>query len=535
MARTKLSYELPPGRLWPNTPSGAPLSIEVFGATGDYASGKTLLGLSIAPGSHPEGHAFSGKARTLYLDFEKSGGTYGGTGCHRVDVPTKLLELKGNNYKPIDVALWFVDLLTEKLKPGQFDIVIADPITDIEAGIVDWVKQHPETFGYTSEQFKKGGGLLWGAVKDYWKQLLLKLSTKCQCFYFTSHLRQVWDGNTPIRGKFEPKGKDTLMELASLYLWLERMPDKEGNVAATPAATVLKQRLSDTLMSETGELQVLPLMPPRIPVATVQTIRQYIANPPNYSKLKADERVVERELSEADKLQMQLAISENQKDIESNRVAILARQEELRRLSMQTATQVTVTKIASDQSAAIKQEKADREKTAAEQLEAEAAAAAAQAEIDRLRAEADAKIAAAQVEGAKLAAASDDESNANRPCEAEIQSAKLLFGMLKLTPDAFKARCGGKVFTGLTRPEAQRVLEWLAKMKDVKDMGEFIRTAKGLAEESWQRLLKDKILAPVGVKSVESLDDANLDSLICVLKNEQAKCVAAQKEAAAKN
>ena len=66
-------------------------------------------------------------------------------------------------------------------------------------------------------------------------------------------------------------------------------------------------------------------------------------------------------------------------------------------------------------------------------------------------------------------------------------------------------------------------------------MGELIRTAKGLAEESWQRLLKDKILAPVGAKSVESLDDANLDSLIGVLKNEQAKCVAAQKEAAAKN
>lgn len=534
MARTKLSYELPPGRLWPNTPSGAPLSIEVFGATGDYASGKTLLGLSIAPGSHPEGHAFSGKARTLYLDFEKSGGTYGGTGCHRVDVPTKLLELKGNNYKPIDVALWFVDLLTEKLKPGQFDVVMADPITDIEAGIVDWVKQRPETFGYTKDKFGKVSGLLWGVVKDYWKQLLLKLSTKCQCFYFTSHLRQVWDGNTPVRGKFEPKGKDTLMELASLYLWLERMPDKEGNVAATPAATVLKQRLSDTLMTETGELQVLPLMPPRIPIATVPLLRQYIANPPNYLKLKADERVVERELSEADKLSMQLAISENQKDIESNRVAILARQEELRRLSMQTATQVTGTNVATDQSGAIKQEKAEK----AKREEAAATAAASevqQAEIDRLRAEADAKIAAAQAEGAKLAAASEDEANANKPCEAEIQSAKLLFGMLKLTPDAFKARCSGKVFAGLTRPEAQRVLEWLAKLKDVKEMGESIRTARGLSDESWQRILKDKILAHVGAESVEKLDDANLDSLIGVLKNEQAKCVASQKEAAAKN
>ena len=75
MAKSSKDFVLKPGRLWPDAPSGNPMEIEVFGATGEYKSGKTLLGLSIAPGVHPECHQFVGQPRTLYLDFEKSGGS----------------------------------------------------------------------------------------------------------------------------------------------------------------------------------------------------------------------------------------------------------------------------------------------------------------------------------------------------------------------------------------------------------------------------------------------------------------------------
>ena len=127
--------------LWPNTPSGAPVAIEAFGATGAYQSGKTLLGLSIAPGPHPEGHAFAGKPRTLYLDFEKSGGTYTGAGCKRLDVPAVMLELhKGQPYAPMAVFEWFVKLIGD-LPAGRFDVIMGDPITDIESGMVAWVRK----------------------------------------------------------------------------------------------------------------------------------------------------------------------------------------------------------------------------------------------------------------------------------------------------------------------------------------------------------------------------------------------------------
>ena len=324
--------------LWPNTPSGAELRIEVFGATGEYKSGKTLLGLSIAPGVHPEGHRFAGQARTLLLDFEKSGGTYGGTGCQRIDVPQKLLDAQGGTYRPLDTFCWFRDLVEQKLRPGQFDVIVADPITDIESGLVDWVKANHDQFALTRNQVDKGGGLLWGVVKDYWKQVLLKIGAKCQCFYFTSHLRQVWQGNQPT-GRREPKGKETLMELASLYLWLERKPDKDGKVPAVPSAIVLKERLADTRMNDDGELEVIQLMPPRLPEATAGSIRKYVSSPPNYSRLKQGERVPEEEFTEEEKLRLELAKAEAERETEETRLARLGRQAELQAMARQAAAQ----------------------------------------------------------------------------------------------------------------------------------------------------------------------------------------------------
>jgi hypothetical protein len=329
MSKAKVEIVIPPGKLWPNTPSGGPCAIEVFGATGEYKSGKTLLGLSIAPGCHPEGHVFAGKPRTLYLDFEKSGGCYGGTGCLRVDVPSKMLELQSGTYKPIDVFKWFLDLVENKLKPGQFDTIIADPITDIESGLVDFVKANCERFGLSKAQVEKTGGLLWGAVKDFWKQVLLKLGARCQCFFFTSHLRDVWAGNSPT-GKREPKGKETLLELASLYLWLERKPDESGNVPGIPSAIVLKERLADTRMNAAGQLEIVQLVPPRLPVATVQAIRQYIANPPDYDKLKTGERVIEEKMTDETRLRLEAARAEADREAEVARNQRLDRMERLR-------------------------------------------------------------------------------------------------------------------------------------------------------------------------------------------------------------
>jgi len=362
MAKIKTEVVIPIGRLWPLTPWGSPMEVEVFGATGEFATGKTLLGLSIAPGSHPAGHAFEGKPRTLYLDLEKSGATYAGTGCKRIDVPAELAKLHGPNYTQKQVAEWF-NGLPGALKPGQYDVIVVDPVNDIESGEVDVVKANPTAHGYTTNQFSGSVGLLMAAMKAHWKKLLMGYSNVCDCFFFTTHLRDEFKGGRPS-GKREPRGKETLAELASLYLWLERLPDDKGIVSDKPSAIVLKQRLADTRMNAAGELEIVNLMPPRIPVATVQEIRRYIANPPDYSKLATAERVIEKPETEMDLQRMRLATAEAQATAATAQANLIDRQRELtairestRRAAPQASDQTAMTnQAAAEKRAAQKEE-----------------------------------------------------------------------------------------------------------------------------------------------------------------------------------
>lgn len=103
--------------IWPEK-----LSIPVIGAAGEYQGGKTLLGLTIDP------------AHTLCFDFEKSSAIYEGLGFKRVDVPDEMLKLRPDGYGPIDVFTWWQDIL-KTIQPGEFSVIMVDPISDIESGL----------------------------------------------------------------------------------------------------------------------------------------------------------------------------------------------------------------------------------------------------------------------------------------------------------------------------------------------------------------------------------------------------------------
>jgi len=327
---------VPPGQLWPNMPiSGSPVVIAVIGATGEYRSGKTIFGLQIAPGAHPAGHKFAGKPRTRVYDVEKSTSTYQGSGAEIVNVIEEVQKgLTNPNDKTtkipsaLDIYLWLLGDIA-KIQPGQFDCLMIDPITDFDAGLASYIRNNPGKFDLTSNQISQGGGLLWGAVKQHWKTVLATLASRCQTFYFTAHLRDEFMGAVPT-GKREPKGKDTLQEIASLYLWLERKPNGDGQVPEKPTAIVMKERLSDTVFDhESGELRIIPLMPPRIPVATPLAIREYIANPPDYAKLKDDERYVPQTLNDDDRLAMKAMIAKNEAEAAASSLAATEHQEKI--------------------------------------------------------------------------------------------------------------------------------------------------------------------------------------------------------------
>jgi hypothetical protein len=288
--------------------------IPIIGITGEFASGKTLFALSIDP------------AKTLLYDTEQSALSYESLGFRRVDVPHELLIAHPQGYRPIQVYEWWVQHV-RSIAPGAYRVIALDTISELEAGLVEWVRSNPQHFGHTQAQYARMSALVWGDAKDLWKAILTDISARCETLVFASHLTTVWSGERPT-GKRKPKGKVTLLELASLYVHLERRPDKQGKVPDKPSATVLKSRLASMRPNpQTGEIEIIPTLPPRLPVATPHAIRQYMLRPPNYSNLQADELAPEPALTDDERAELRLATAEAERDAEALRLQRLERQQ----------------------------------------------------------------------------------------------------------------------------------------------------------------------------------------------------------------
>jgi hypothetical protein len=266
--------------LWAKSPSGVEIKIPILGLCGEFESGKTLWGITIAPGKHPAGHPFEGLARTIVIDLEKSSENYAESnlGFDRIDLPQQLMSNPNKKaYTSIDLYEEFRKT-TLAIPDKRYDVMFIDPITDIDSGLTDYVRENPEKFGLTKNKIEKTTGLLWGVVKEEWNKLLLLLSTKCKTFCFSAHMRDLYIGNTPS-GKREPKGKETLAKLATLYLELARKP-KNGVIPSVPTGIKLKSRISDSIFNEkTGEITTIELLPKVIENCTPAKIRSLIANP----------------------------------------------------------------------------------------------------------------------------------------------------------------------------------------------------------------------------------------------------------------
>ena len=309
--------------LWGVTPNGTEINIPVLGICGEFSSGKTLFGLTIAPGVHPEGHAFAGKNRTLVIDAEKSSLTYNSLPFDRVDVPDELMLIHKGSYSPIQMFEWFKSYL-EKIPAGRYDVIFIDPITDFDSGLTDYVKQNISKFGMTAKQLEKSSGLLWGIVKEQWNLLLNQIATKCKTFVFSAHMGFVWVGSVPTT-KREPRGKETLTKLASLYLELIRVPDKNGIKPTIPSGKIIKGRVSEHLFdATTGEIQSTELIPISMPKCTPTEIRNYIASP-----FKGENVVTESPIDENVLLAFKADIERNRNEANQGELEILRSRQQL--------------------------------------------------------------------------------------------------------------------------------------------------------------------------------------------------------------
>jgi len=255
-----------------------PYRIPVTVVTGEIESGKTLLILTTG---YPQ-------ERILLYDNEQSSAVYQKNfGFTRVDLVQEMtyrqeekLAKLGDRAKESDKTwtnqefylAWLGHM--QAIKPGTYDVIGVDPAERIESGLADWVWAHPIN-GHNITQYQKMSGMYWGDVKDLWGRHILEMTGKAKMVFITMHMRNVYEGNKPIPGKRERKGKDTLSELATLELELVRKP---GMVL--PAAKVIKTRL--VYGSDPSNLK--PMFDPYINPFTWDRVREYMlkgADPEN--------------------------------------------------------------------------------------------------------------------------------------------------------------------------------------------------------------------------------------------------------------
>lgn len=291
--------------------------IEVIVGTGEFGVGKTTFGVLICPG--PE---------TLVCDNEGSSSNYqASVGFVHLDMAVELSKKHPKGYTDIDRYLWFRDDFFRLVQTRQYRVAMVDPFSEIEAGLCKFVEKNCTQYGLTPAQVQKSPGLFYAAVKAQLKNDLDRMRPYVETIYLVVHMRDEWK-NGVRTGKREPKGKETLFELASLFLEFQPGKDAKGNPCKAPAAVVLKSRLSRMQLTEDGDMDVLPILPPRVPKATPAEIRKYIAAPPDYSKLRPEERIKEREMTDEEKLRLQATIAESQ---QRTAEAELARQQTVER------------------------------------------------------------------------------------------------------------------------------------------------------------------------------------------------------------
>lgn len=435
--------------LWPRG-----ISIPFIGVTGEFGSGKTLFGLLIDP------------ERCVHFDFEKSAQTYeSGLPFKRIDMQDEArAKFTNGRYRPQDLFTLWRDKFTS-IPKGRFRVAVIDDVSTLEDGLFEYVRSHPAEFGYTAAQFAKSEPMVWGAGKSYYKSLMLAAGIEC-CVMVT-HMRAQFAGNRPT-GKREAKGKETVMELASLYLMLDRKADDKGKVPEKPNAMKLKDRLSIFIQNkETGEFEPHPALPPRITGCTPARIRWYINNPPDYAKLKKDELALPEQLSDDEKLMLNAQMASDQKEAAIAQSANQAAVNEAAKIRL-TAIQLAPGAVAQDQSAGVVA--AVEQKTAGQAIEHQEHASDpetsnVEAEIPAAPVNVEAVVAAGAALTAGLSLDSTDVPAVPMVTVEQLTQMKALKDQLQITDEIWKAAIAKRGVQKAKELTFQQADEFLANLE----------------------------------------------------------------------
>jgi len=285
-----------------------PYKIPVVVLAGEVGCGKTLWGLTVDEDVLDSDI----DPPVITWDTEGSSDTYSALNFKRVDLIQRCVQQYGSKYTSQEMYLtWKKDV--EGMQHGKYSLAMIDTATEIEEGLASYIKNHPGEFGYTAGQFAKAVPLMWGCVKAEYKKILMVLAAKVETLVINLHMRDGFKGGRPTNNRI-PKGKETLREIASLYLILERKaPPGKKEIPELPSGICNPPNGKSRLVALDPSGILRPVLPPYLKDASPNGIRWYLNNPPDYNNLKPGERAVaDITMSDDDRLSMQAGIASDQ-------------------------------------------------------------------------------------------------------------------------------------------------------------------------------------------------------------------------------
>lgn len=160
-----------------------------------------------------------------------------------------------------DYYQWFIKMLDTDLTPGKYKYLVIDTAEPIEASMAAAVEANKKQFGWSGS--KAYGRLETEGVRPLYEHLLEAIYARgVETILLTTHLRRMWEDNTPIPNAVKPGGRlAVLTRLSTLMLWL--VPNV-GNPDGAPAGLVLKARMGKMVATDKG-WETRRILPQRIP------------------------------------------------------------------------------------------------------------------------------------------------------------------------------------------------------------------------------------------------------------------------------
>lgn len=279
--------------------------IPVVVLAGEAGSGKTMWGLTV----DPDVLNFDVPPSVLAVDTEGSSEPYEDIlNFKRIDLVRQCVEAYGGNYNPMQMYIAFRDIV-KNLNPGKYSAAMVDTASEIEAGHADYVRSHPGEFGYTQAQFTRMNAVMWGAVKADYKKLMMALASKVETLVICVHMSDEFKSGKPTH-KRKPKGKSTLLEIASLYMILDRTaPVGKKDPPMVPSG-ITNPPTGKTRIIGVVDGKIQQMLPPYLKDASPNGVRDYLINPVDFSNLAISDRArPTQEMTDDDRLEIRSSIA----------------------------------------------------------------------------------------------------------------------------------------------------------------------------------------------------------------------------------